>query len=454
MEEKDFLEGYEIGKWEFTPRIYKFLGLSVAVNLLGIFVLAQTNLLHSRACDGAYVGKVCQVLDMIYVGGKVFAGETDYVVKDYVQTSIKDADVFWVDQTGVGPKFTYPEGFFYKEDQPDEAFDDSFPIDSNPIAPPVDNSPIISSPAPRMNRGGGLLGRRPKLPKRNRNPVSGDLPDSIIGGSTDEKNKKPKNDSPDKLPTLDGANAKTDKPDGKNDPKKDPKKENPLEKATAKNSDSVKAIDINRKPLDDFADEMLVKWETKKIDFSQQFKVKLTGELTKDGRLNAKRTRYTEAIGNPEMIEAAKRAIESVGDSGWLDYLSRFDVKKMNIVFAQNDSQLVAVVDSNLPTAERARVVASGIRGLIQFAKLGHINGIKKLGEDEFTLLKAAKVLSKDKKLIINFNLDKSIAQKMINGKLTEYQAKKQKEKAKTDKPEAKPNGTADKKDKNKDVAK
>ena len=445
MEEKGFLEGYEIGKWEFTPRTYKFLGLSVVLNLLAIFVLGQTNLLHSKACDSHYVSKVCQVLDTIYVGSKVLAGNPDYVVKEYDRTTIDDADeIVWVSQDGAEPQFQYPEGFFYKEEQEAEALND-FSLGADKIAPPVDNSPIITPPPPRSNSGGGLLGSRPKLPKRNNKPVSGEIPDSIIGDNNSDK----KNESPEKLPNLDGTTAKNDN----KDPEKDPKKENPLDKQTAKNSDPVKDIEINRKPLDDFADEVLVKWQTKTVDLSQQFKVKLTGELTKNGRLDPARTRYTEQLGNPEMIEVAKRAIESVGDSGWLDYLSRFDVKKMNIVFAQNASQLVAVVDSNLPSPERAQSVASGIRGIIQATLLAHNNGWKKLKDDEVVLLKAASISNKGSALVINFNLEKPIAQKMIDSRLREYQAKKLKEKNKTE-PETKPNGTAKKSKDDKNAAK
>ncbi len=428
MEEKGFLEGYEIGRWDFTPRLMKFLGVSLAINLLFILVIGQTSLLRTKACDSHYVGKVCQVLDMIYVGGKVFSGDTDYVVKDYAKTEIDDADVVWIDQTGEGAKFSYPEGFFYKEESELEALNNDFPTIAETIPPPI-NNPIISPPP--SNRGSGLLGTQPNLPKRNKNVVKGTVPDSILGDA-DEKT----TDSPDNLPNLVGETAKKD-------PKKTPEKENPLEKDTAKSSDSVAEIEINKKPLLDFADEVFEQWESKKVDFSQQFKVKLTGELTKNGRLDPKRTRYTEQQGNPEMINVAKRAIESVGDSGWLDYLSRFDVKKMNIILAQNDAQLVAVVDSNLPTPERARTVASGLKGIIQLALLQHNNGWKKLKDDEVILLKAANISSKDNALIINFNLEKPIAQKMIDGRLREYQADKLK-KGKTP-PEAKPNGTIEK---------
>ncbi|MEZ5346523.1 MAG: hypothetical protein R2681_13315 [Pyrinomonadaceae bacterium] len=426
MQEKEFLQDYEIGRWEFTPRIYKILGLSVVTVAVATMGLARTDLLHAKACDSHYIGQVCQVLDTIYVGSKIFTGDTDYVVKDYNRTSIKDSDVIWVDQTGEGPKFTYPEGYFYKEPELD-------PLDPNyslgdTITPPSNNSPIEILP-PSSNNNSGLLGRKQNLPKRNNNPVSGDLPDSILGDKTD------KDDS-----------EKTDKPDSNNTADKNKTgdgKKNPPEDTKAQNNDPNKVPEINKKPLLDFADEVLVKWETKKVDLSQQFRVKLVGALTENGRLDPKKTKYTEQSGDDGMVEVAKRAIESVGDSGWLEYLGRFDVKTLNMVFAQNDSQLVAVVESDLPNPDKAKVAENGLRGIIQAALLLHNNGIKKLKDDEVVLLKAANISSEGRKLKINFNLAKPAAQQMIDGRLKEYQADKLKKKDQDD-AKPKPNGTAD----------
>ena len=308
MEEKEFLGGYEIKNWDFTPRIYKILGLSAVINFLIIFGLGQTNLLQTKACDSQYVGKVCQVLDTIYVGSKLFTGDTGYVVRDYQTTNIKDADVVWVDQTGAEPRFTYPPGYFYKEDQEAEALDDPMTYE-NPITPPINNTPI-TPPAP-LNRGGGLFNTKPRVPKRNKKPVTGNVPDSLISREGDETNKNdadPKNDSPDKLPEIDGKTAKN----GEENKTKEKTDKNSLENKTAKTSDPVKDLEINSKPLRDFANEIVVKWEKKQVDLSQQFLVRMNGEILENGRLNAGRSRFTEQKGNPEMINIAKRAIESV----------------------------------------------------------------------------------------------------------------------------------------------
>jgi len=408
MEQKSFLQDYEIKNWEFNPRIYRILGLATLLNFLILFSVAQSNLLQTKACDGPLVGKVCQVLDMIYVGAKLFTGDRGYVVREYEKTSISDSDeVIWVDETGKGPAFSYPAGYFKPEESEEPIGDES--LTDNTVAE-VLPTPIPYVPAPRSSDN-GLFERKQKLPKRNRNVVRGDLPDdplgNIEGDDDDGKNKKLKNKSPDKLPKLDDTTAKNKKTEDK---KKDDKK-NPIAENSAKSSKPVGNKDIiNRKPLDDFADEVLAKWQEKKVDLSSKFKIKMIGKLDKNGKLDSKRSRFIEASGDPSMVEVAKRAIESVGDSGWLDYLSRFDVKGANFLFEQNDDKLYAIVDSSLPTIEKANTVATGLRGLMQAALLLEKNGVKKLKKDEIILLKAAKVKSDGKILRINFELPKEIA--------------------------------------------
>lgn len=460
MEDLNLLQNYEIKAWDITPRFYKIIGASALVNILFFAVVGNTNLLNSRACDSPFVSKVCQVLDTVYVGARLYSGEKDYVVKDYTKTEIDDSDVVWIDQTGVGPKFSYPEGYF-KSDE--DELTDEMAINSDTTFDTIPSSPdsVFSNPLPPVsnNNGGNLLARKQRLPKRNRNPVSGTLSDSpfSIGDEKEDKkkDKDPKNDSPSKLPDLDGKTAKNNKDKDKKDNDNKKPEKNPLEDTTATKSDPVKAIDINRKPLDDFADEVLAKWASKEVDLSDKFLIKMTGEIQKNGRLNRQKSRFAQAQGKEAIVNIAKRAIESVGDSGWLSHLSNQGLKKLDLTLAQNDSQFVAVVVSKAPSPTRANTVSSLLRQAIQAVLFAHNNGIKKQGEDELILLRAAKITSEGDLVKINFNLAKPVAQKMIDGQLKEYQAKKLKEKQGTPpKTNAKPNGSADKTDKDKKSAK
>jgi len=447
MEELNLLQNYEIKSWDINPRFYKILGASAVINVLIFAVLGNTNLLNSRACDSPFVSKVCAVLDTVYVGARLYSGEKDYVVKDYQKTDIKDADVVWIDQTGVGPKFGYPEGYFKPEE---DAFQDEIAMNSDNTFDTIPSTPdsVFSNPLPPVsNNGGGMLARRQRLPKRNRKPVTGKLPDNPFG-IADEKDKKKddklKNDSPSTLPGLDGTVAKN----GKDDKKKDDTKK-PLDENTAKKSDPVKEVEINKKPLEDFAADIVDKWSNKEVDLNNQFVVRLIAKLTPDGRL-AKSSRFDPASdkGDQKMINVAKSALEAVGDSGWLAYLSDLGVKNVTITLMQNEDNLVARLESTAKNENEAKTLASGINGLIALAKL------KKLGADETKLIKAAKVpKARGKVFFLDFQMAKPEAQEIMNRKLTEALAKKQKEQ-KGDKTEKKPTGTADKTAKDKNSAK
>ncbi|MBK9766590.1 MAG: hypothetical protein IPP63_06015 [Chloracidobacterium sp.] len=103
---------YEIRSWEFSPRIYKILGASALVNVLALLVFAQTSLLTMKGCDSPLVGSVCQALDTVYVGAMLFGTDREYVDAAYEKTDLADADITFIDATGVTPPLSYPEGYF------------------------------------------------------------------------------------------------------------------------------------------------------------------------------------------------------------------------------------------------------------------------------------------------------------------------------------------------------
>ena len=121
-------------------------------------------------------------------------------------------------------------------------------------------------------------------------------------------------------------------------------------------------IEINRKPLADFADDLAKQWESKQIDLNQNFTVVLNGVLTKDGKFDGGRSKFdvTGQKGDPKMIAVGKRALEAVGDSGFLIYLVSLGVDSVNITLFQDNDQFGAVATSTQKSAERARVIASG----------------------------------------------------------------------------------------------
>src|SRR5688500_12947595 len=99
-QEVEFLKDYEIKNWEFTPRVYKILAASAVFNILALLVFAQTNILQARACDSPWVGRVCQVIDTVYLGSTILSSGKEFASLPYERTEIEDAEIVWINQTG------------------------------------------------------------------------------------------------------------------------------------------------------------------------------------------------------------------------------------------------------------------------------------------------------------------------------------------------------------------
>ena len=108
----DLFYNYEIKNWNFSPRLYKILAGSAIFNILALVVIGTSGMLTTRGCDSPFVGRVCQVLDTVYVGTLLFGTESEYADVDYAKTELEDMDVTFLDVTGVTPPLTYPAGYF------------------------------------------------------------------------------------------------------------------------------------------------------------------------------------------------------------------------------------------------------------------------------------------------------------------------------------------------------
>ena len=193
-------------------------------------------------------------------------------------------------------------------------------------------------------------------------------------------------------------------------------------------SEPVTDFKPNKKPLEDFVDEILEKRADKQskqsnLDLTKSFKVKGLGVLTEDGKLDPKKSGFLklkdEEEGDKEMVDIAKSAIEAIGASGLFYYLKSLGVDKVDFTLIQDDKQIYAVISSFQKDEIRAKTISSGFNNLLSIAKLT-------VKEDELkTLLNSVKVEPQGKNFVLNFNIDKPTAQKMIEKKLQEIEAKK-----------------------------
>jgi hypothetical protein len=236
-----------------------------------------------------------------------------------------------------------------------------------------------------------------------------------------------KNNSPANLPDLGGETAKAEADKKK---KADEEEANKSESKQPDLASMPVAEDIiNKKPLQDFGDDVLDKVTAKKVDLAKPFMVVMQGAITKEGKFDPKKSGYLKTGGDEEMINVAKSAIEAIGDSGLLTYLEKLGVENVNFTLVQDDKQIYAIITSEQKNENRAKLVSSGLNNIISIGK----PTIKEA--DTLTLLNAAKIEAQGKNFVMNFSLEKTIAQELINRQLQKAQAKRQQEQQ--------PNGTA-----------
>ncbi len=418
--DSDLFKNYEIKTWERSKRLYKILGISAIGNILAILIVAQTSLLTLKGCESPLVGRVCQVLDTVYVGTLLFGTEREYVDAEYEKTELGDAEITFVDVSGVTPPLSYPEGYFQVANpleyqaMLDQANNPAFSTDFSGLPPGI--------PLTTPSTGGSLIDTPPNIPSPNPDVLDGPLP--TFGGDSGVASnpippikRRPRNG---RIKPIKPTPNETDV--AAIDDTVDDGAPSPSPVPTPLSSEAVKEVEINKKPLVDFADVVAAQWDAKEIDLNQDFTVVMDAVLTKDGKLDRERSKFdvSKQKGDPKMIDVGKAAFEALGDSGYLTYLKLLGVDKINATLVQDDKQITVVITSGQKTAERASVVASGINGYILIGKTLTDNP-----SDERVLLDGAKVTADGKNFILNFAIPKPIAQEMITRKLKESQAKK-----------------------------
>lgn len=411
--EPELFEQYEIKSWSFSPRIYKIMAASAILNLVGLVVFAQTNLLTRKGCESPLVSKVCDVIDTVYVGATLLGEDKEFVSKDYEKTELEDVEITYVDVSGATPPLNYPEGYFALANpesvQPD-VIDTATPFGFE--MPPTGSTPIPgipNNPMPPMPTGKDLTKIPQKLPPPIKNPIrNGKLPDNPLGEFMADN--KPEKNKP-----------KTEKtPEDKQTAENKKEKEKPEPKQPDLSSMPVAEEVINKKPLQDFGDVVLDKVTAKTVDLSKPFMVVMQGVIDKNGKFDPNKSGYLKADGDPEMVNLAKDAIEAIGDSGILTYLTKFKVEKVNFTLVQDDKQIYAIIASDQKTENQAKTIASGMNNYITIGKLT----VKE--PDTLALLNASKVENQGKNFVLNFNLEKSVAQELIKRQLDKAQAKRQ----------------------------
>lgn len=422
LHEGDFLYHYELPSWQLGPRLYQILGASIAVNLVLLAIFGQASFLTAKGCDGPLVGKVCQVLDTVYIGTMLFGTDREYADVEYDPTRLsKDDDVTFVDVSNLEAPLEYPEGYFQIAN-PDQQFAsvDQTALNNGFIAPGIPSNPTITTTP-------DLTNTPQVLPPANPNAVEGTLPTFNDPNPTTPRNRR--NPRLNKIPnntTVADANANTNT-------NSNPTVQNPStpNANTAAQQDQAvvdkNGVFINKRPLTDQAKQTIADLNANKVKLDAPFKVVVEGTLglAKDGKTivlkNPKLVPDPNVKNDPTVEKLVSDWILRVGDSGWFGYLDKLDqkgklkTKKIQVAVEQNNTDFVASIRSEMPSENEARTASSGLGLLIS-------GGILTTSGDEQTFLKSATTGVDGNSLIFNFKMPTADVQQVIQRKLADLE--------------------------------
>lgn len=447
----ELFHNYEIRNWDFSPAIYKILALSAILNVAVLGFIAQTNLLTLRGCDSAFVGRVCQVLDMAYVGAMIYGTDREYVDEAYENIDLGEAEITYIDVTGETPPLSYPEGYFqianpvqYEMLRQQAANGTASGFTSPGFAPVTTNDgDLLKIPQTLPPQTGGLVeDTQPKLYGTTDTPAGTGRFSSRkgrggkVGGSAD-------------------ANSETKEPNADQTAESNT---NTQPMPTASPTGPVTERAINRVPFKDLAKKLVDRASKDQLNLEIPFLVKASGKLNKDGKLEKRTFRYIKAESpDPQMVKDVQAGIEAFNDSGFLQYLSDLTGKTLDLTLQQDDANLSALVQSEVESETRARSLATAFKIGVDWkigekekaiAQMEAENNPEKAADlqndkDDLELLRNLKVEASGKNLVINFNVPKNVVLSMIKRKLDEQAAEVKK-----------PNGNASLKPDNNTAAK
>ncbi|MGI8468046.1 MAG: hypothetical protein ACR2N3_06295 [Pyrinomonadaceae bacterium] len=410
IDNKELFEDYEITGWQISPKTYKFLAIAAALNLFAIFIVGQFNLLQTKACDSPYIGKVCEVLDVVSLGSTLAGTDTEFTDKNYDQTKIEEGDITYIDVSGQEPPLTYPEGYFAVANPPDEtaslsntdlngfSMNNSIPNNSSldlntPQVLPTPNDKVANQPLPDSPFDFGDEVKTP--PVKNRVP-------NYPRYSATRPTKRPtvKNNLPSKLPALSGE--ETANSNLGNNSSNTTANANTGNNANSNNSNQTAASDddknkFNSKPLKDFGDKYGDKILKKEVDINAPFTIEVIAKLDENGKLTNAQMK-SSADSDPKMTAIAKEAIAAFSDTNLLKPLYDVGGRNVKITFSQNKDNLQAIIETETKSESNAKSIQSLLNLFIKNSP-----AFMREGSDEAKLLSKAELNTQGKIFIINF---------------------------------------------------
>ena len=297
---------------------------------------------------------------------------TKFVDKDNEATQIGD-DVQWVQ---LSEKFRYPDGYF--------APDGQVTAELPPQAPAVD----------------------PFAPK-------------IISQAGSEKNVDPEvspSPSPDPSASPIASPAASASPSAaiaqaSPSPLTPEEAQKQLEKTAEQNNVPLPDENqINKKVLKDFAAYANELKNQGKLDLNEPFEIVIEAEMDDKGKLQ--NPRFTKKTGDENLVDLFGKMVAALNDSGFLTYLQLISKDNpgatIKITVKQGESEVLASVESEASSPQRAESLARALNNLLYFG------AGSRAGKDEEVLMKNTNATPDGKKVVVNFSMPRQSVVDMI----------------------------------------
>jgi hypothetical protein len=184
-----------------------------------------------------------------------------------------------------------------------------------------------------------------------------------------------------------------------------------LEKTAAQNNLALPDENqINRKVLKDFAAYANELKKQGRLDIDKPFEIVIEAELDEKGKL--KNPRFTKKAGDENLVDLFGKMVAALNDSGFLTYLQPISKDNPNatvkITVKQGESEVLASVESEASSAQRAESLSKALNNLLYFG------AGSRAGKDEEVLMKNTTATPDGKKVVVNFSMPRQSVVDMI----------------------------------------
>ena len=188
-----------------------------------------------------------------------------------------------------------------------------------------------------------------------------------------------------------------------------------LEKTAEENNLTLpEENEINKKPLKDFAAYANDLKNQGKLDLNKPFEIVIEAKLDEKGKL--KDPTFLRKDGDENLVDVFGKLVTALNDSGFLTYLQPISKDNPNatvkITIKQGEQEVVASVESEASSPQRAESLAKALNNLLFFGAGA------RAGKDEEVIMKNTNATPDGKRVVVNFSMPRQSVVDMIKKQL------------------------------------